>query len=95
MKRPCISLEHIAFYRTEIDVFFTVNTGKNDKQTERITLKREQFPNITNSLFGPIAKTAFAVLCEQHQEVHQALQAQAAFVDDIPWTYDLPDLSSD
>lgn len=90
-----ISLEHIAFYRTEIDVFFTINPGTTNEEIRRITLKRDQFSNDMNRLFQPIVQTAYSLLVEQLRELSLELETLAPFDDDILWSSDVTNLSSD
>lgn len=86
---PLIAIEHVAFYRTEIDVFFNINPETPQQDTRRIVLKRDEFPNIGNDLFQPIVQKAYSLLSQQIQEMHQAFEGKRPFDDGILWTYDL------
>ena len=92
---PRISLEHIGIYRSEIDVIFTIHTDTGLTDTRCITLNRHQSPGISDSTIQPILQNAFALLCEQLQQLHHDLEAQTPFADNILWTYDVLNPSSD
>ena len=90
-----ISLEHITFYQTEIDVVFTIQLKTGLTETRYIKLDRHQFQDSSNSMIQPIVQKAHLLFVEQLRELNLELETLAPFDDDILWTSDVTNPSTD